>query len=309
MATLLLSLIFIATFPSIYLHFNFKQILNKNFISFAQIFLMRIFSFLALIVCLVSCSPNNVTIDNSLQKFFDDNKVKGTFGLYNNGSDQFTIYNLSRFKDSAYLPASTFKIVNSLIGLEIGRVRDEKMVIKWDGVVRSVSEWNRDLTMDSAFKLSAVPYYQEVARRIGKDTMQLWLDSVAYGQRYGKFRIGKIDTFWLDNTLKITADEELGLVKKLYFDQLPFQKRSMRVVKDVMIMEKNSNYTLAYKTGWGHKENGNSLGWIVGWVEENRHPHFFAMNIEGAADMDMPPIRMNILKGILSQLGYLKGKM
>ena len=270
---------------------------------------MKIISFLLATVCFWGCSPNNVTTDNSLQHFFDDNKVQGTFGIYNNGSDQFTIYNLSRFKDSAYLPASTFKVVNSLIGLETGRISNEKMVIKWDGIPRSVEVWNRDLSMDSAFKVSAVPYFQEVARRIGKDTMQFWLDTLGYGQRYGKFKIGKIDSFWLDNTLKITADEQLGLMKRLYFDQLPFQKRSMRVVKEVMVMEKNSNYTLVYKTGLGQTPNGHSLGWVVGWVEENRHPHMFVLNLDGPSDMDMTTIRMNILKGILKQLGYLQGKM
>lgn len=260
-------------------------------------------------LCQGACSPNNVTIDNSLKKFYDDNRVQGTFGLYNNASGQFTIYNLPRFKDSAYLPASTFKIVNSLIGLESGKIRDEKMVIKWDGVKRNVSDWNQDLTMEEAFKVSSVPYYQEIARLIGKDTMQFWLDTLGYGSRYQKATISKIDSFWLDNSVKITADEQLGLVKKLYFDQLPFKKRSLRVVKELMEMEKNANYTLSYKTGWGFLENGNSLGWIIGWVVENEHPYFFALNLDGARDMNMPVIRMNILKGILKQLGFLQGKM
>ena len=52
------------------------------------------------------------------------------------------------------------------------------MVIKWDGVKRRVDDWNQDLTMYKAFRVSAVNYYQEVARRIGKDTMQFWLDTV-----------------------------------------------------------------------------------------------------------------------------------
>lgn len=263
---------------------------------------------LLLTIGVASCSPNNVTIDNSLEKFFTNNGVKGTFGIYNNGTNEFTIYNLSRFKDSAYLPASTFKIVNSLIGLEIGRINDEKMVIKWDGISRPIADWNKDLSMEEAFKVSAVPYYQEVARRIGKDTMQSWLDSLGYASRYNKAQIGKIDTFWLDNSIKITADEQVGLVKKLYFDQLPFQKRSMRIVKDVMIREKNSNYRLGYKTGWGNAENGDAVGWIVGWVEENNHPYFFALNIDGPNDTK-PEVRMTILKGILNKLGFLQGKM
>ncbi len=261
------------------------------------------------IVLAFACSPNNVTIDNSLEKFFTDNHVKGTFGLYDNGKGNFIVYNLSRFKDSAYLPASTFKIVNSLVGLETGRIADEKMVIKWDGIVRFRPEWNQDLTMAQAFKFSAVNYYQEVAHRIGKDTMQHWLDTLGYGSRYTKAKINRIDSFWLDNSVKVTADEQLGLVKKLYFDQLPFQKRTMRIVKDVMVQEKNSNYTLAYKTGWGFKENGNTLGWIVGWVVENQHVYPFALNLEGTHDLDVSTVRGNILKGILKKLGFLEGKM
>src|SRR3954467_15916711 len=115
-----------------------------------------------------SCTPNNIKTDDSLKKYFDQYYVTGTFGILDNGQQNFTIYNLKRFTDSAYLPASTFKIVNSLIGLQTGVITNEKMVIPWDHVVRSNPDWNKDLTMEEAFKLSAVPYYQEVARRIQK---------------------------------------------------------------------------------------------------------------------------------------------
>lgn len=261
-------------------------------------------------VLMNACSPNNVRIENGLKKYFDEQQVIGSFGIYDNGTGQFVVYNLSRFKDSAYTPASTFKIVNSLIGIESGRIVNEKMVIKWDGVVRTFSNgdtataWNKDLTMEEAFKSSAVPYYQEIARRIGKDTMQYWLDSLVYGNH----KIGeKLDAFWLDNTLKITADEELGLVKRLYFSQLPFQKRTQDIVKRVMLQESNANYKLSYKTGWGNKENGNTLGWVAGWIEENNHPYFFVLNVEGKPGTD-PSLRINLLKAILKEQGFLEGK-
>jgi beta-lactamase class D len=180
---------------------------------------MRFFFFILIASLLAACSPNNVTTDNSLKKYFDEQKAEGCFALFNNGSGQFTIYNLARYRDSAFLPASTFKIINSLIGLQTGIITNDSMVIKWDGVQRSIADWNKDLSMYQAFRVSAVPYYQEVARRIGKDTMQRWLDSLAYGTKKIK---SDIDTFWLDNSLKITPDEQLGVVKRLYFNQLPF---------------------------------------------------------------------------------------
>lgn len=263
------------------------------------------------VLLIISCTPNNVKTDDSLKKFFAEKNVVGTFGLYDNGTGQFVIYNLSRFKDSAFLPASTFKIVNSLIGIETGRIVNEKMIIKWDGVVRTfpngdtAKDWNKDLTMEEAFKVSAVPYYQEVARRIGKDTMQHWLDSI----KYGNHTIGdKIDMFWLDNSLLITPDEELGLVKRLYFNQLPFQKRSQEIVKKVMLQESNANYKLSYKTGYGIKKNGNALGWIVGWIEENKHPYFFVLNMEADPKINLSPLRLEILKAILTKQGFFEGK-
>ena len=268
---------------------------------------------LAFISFFASCTQNNVNKDNSLKKYFDENNVTGTFALLDNGTGEFTVYNLARYRDSAYLPASTFKIINSLIGLQTGKVTNDSMIIPWDGVTRRIADWNKDLNMYDAFRVSSLPYYQEVARRIGRDTMQFWLDSLHYGS--GKkdtlFKIkGAVDSFWIDNSVKITPDENLGLVKKLYFNELPFFKLYQEKVKNAMLFENNANYKLAYKTGWGFTEQNHSLGWIVGWIEENKHPYFFVLNVESAdPNYDMMPARMKILKDILTQLGFFEGKM
>jgi len=271
---------------------------------------------LPLALYFASCASNNVTEDNSVQKYFDSAHVSGCFGMFDNGQGQFSICNLKAFKDSAYLPASTFKIVNALVGIETGRISNENMIIKWDGVTRmfgpgdTAFAWNKDLSMKEAFKVSAVPYFQEVARRIGKDTMQHWLDTLGYGQRYGKFKItDNIDRFWLDNTLKITADEELGLVKRLYFEQLPFFKSTQLMVRNVMLQEDNSNYKLSYKTGLGDGSNGNRIGWTVGWIEENKHPYFFVLQLVTANPaVDLKTARIGILKKILAEKGFFQGK-
>ena len=77
--------------------------MRTKFISTRTILLLLIANCSLLII--TSCSPNNVKTDDSLKKYFDEKQVTGTFGLYDNGTGQFTIYNLSRFKDSAFLPA------------------------------------------------------------------------------------------------------------------------------------------------------------------------------------------------------------
>ena len=267
--------------------------------------LLTITSFIVLI-SISSCSLNRAKVDESLKKYFDDNKVEGCFTMLSNSDGKVTVYNL-KMDTTRYTPASTFKIVNSLIGLETGVISDEKMVIKWDGIKRWNHDWNKDLTMEQAFKVSSVPYYQEVARRIGRDTMQLWLDSLNYGNK----NIGdKIDSFWLDNHLKISPDEQLGLVKRLYFDQLPFQKRTQQIVRDVMLQEDNTSYSLSYKTGLGLDESKNSIGWLVGWIEENKHPYFFVTMVKSAdVATDIKAVQLNITKGILKQLGFFNGRM
>ncbi len=265
-----------------------------------------------LTVLFFSCSQNNVTQDKSLKKYFDENNVNGCFALMNNATGKFVVYNLKRYRDSSYLPASTFKIINSLIGLQTGKISSDSMVIKWDGVKRRVDDWNKDLTMYEAFRVSAVNYYQEVARRIGKDTMQYWLNTVRYGAKNDTDKIvirTAIDSFWLDNSLKVTPDQELGVVKQLYFDQLPFFKTYQETVKRAMLFENNSNYRLGYKTGWGFTENNHAIGWVVGWIEENNHPYFFVLNIESPdRNYDMWKVRMKMLKDILKEQGFFEGK-
>lgn len=268
-------------------------------IQYSRLLLIASFTFIS------SCSVNRATINNDLKKYFDSAHVDGCFSLLDNATGKITVYNMT-LDTQRILPASTFKIVNSLIGLETGKITDEKMVIKWDGVKRWNEDWNKDLTMEEAFKVSAVPYYQEVARRIGRDTMKLWIDSLHYGNMNIS---GPIDSFWLNNTLKISPDEQLGLVNKLYFDKLPFEKRSQQIVRDVMLQENNTLYKLSYKTGWGFDEKNNAVGWITGWIEENRHVYFFVTLVKSAdKNINMQPVRMNITKGILSELGFFKGE-
>lgn len=255
---------------------------------------------------LASCSVNKAKIDDGLKTYFDEKNVDGCFTMLDNTDGKITVYNMG-MDTSRFLPASTFKIVNSLIGLQTGVITDENMVIKWDSVKRWNDEWNKDLTMQQAFKVSAVPYYQEVARRIGHDNMQKWIDSLGYGN---KDISGPVDSFWLNNKLKISPDEQLGLLKRLYFDQLPFRKSVQQTVRNVMLQEDNTLYKLSYKTGLGFDESGYTVGWVTGWVEENRHVYFFVTLVRSATQ-DTKAIwnaRVDITKNILKHYGFLEGK-
>jgi beta-lactamase class D len=231
--------------------------------------------------------------------------------MLNNTDGKITVYNM-KLDTQRFGPASTFKIINSLIGLQTGRIVNDTMSIKWDGKIRfypngdTAKKWNKDMGMTEAFKVSCVPYYQEVARRIGRDTMKQWIDSIGYGN---KDISGPIDSFWLNNTLKISPDEQLGLVKKLYFDQLPFRKSVQQMVRDIMLQENNTAYKLSYKTGWDFDDNGNAIGWVTGWIEENKHVYFFVTLVKAPDHKtDIGTVRMNITRSILKQYGFFEGK-
>jgi beta-lactamase class D len=257
---------------------------------------------------LAACSPNNVKEDPSIGALFNKHGLTGNFGLFDNGQGTFTLYNKVDFKDSAYIPASTFKVFLSLVAVETGRVNDEKTIFPYNGIPSSQEAWNKDMRFDEALKTSSEPVYREVATMIGLDTLQRWIDSVGYGQRYGKPKIKSAPDCWHDGSIRVTADEQLGFMKMLYFDQLIFQKRTQRMVRSMLLQESNTAYQLSYKSGLHVEPDGTASGWFIGWIEENRHPYFFALHMKGKSADQIMNVRLDLLKDILRQQGFLAGK-
>ncbi len=103
---------------------------------------------------------------NDLKKFYDEYNFEGSFVLYDQNNDKYIFYNEPQFK-KLFTPASTFKICNSLIGLETGVIKDAGYVLPWDSVKRWIPAWNQDQNLEAAYKNSTVWYYQELARRVG----------------------------------------------------------------------------------------------------------------------------------------------
>jgi beta-lactamase class D len=165
---------------------------------------------------------------------------------------------------------------------------------------------NKSITLKDAFNNSSVPYFQSLARQIGRDTMKFWIDSISYGN---KNISGAVDSFWLNNSLKISPDEQLGLMSKIYFDQLPLQKYAQQIVESLMLQEDNTLYKLSYATGTGVDEKNNAFGWTLGWVEENRHVYFFVAYIKTPdKNVDLKATGVHISKSILKGMGFFKGE-
>ncbi|HYY58514.1 MAG TPA: penicillin-binding transpeptidase domain-containing protein [Pyrinomonadaceae bacterium] len=242
-----------------------------------------------------------------LSPYFKD--TEGCFVLYDLKRDRYTRYNEARCR-VRFNPKSTFKIPNSLIGLETGVIRDADFVIAWDKQkyppdgwdTEPFIHWKQDHTLRTAFQNSVVWYYRELAKRVGAERMKQQVAAFDYGDHNVS---GPIDYFWLNNTLKISADEQVEFLKKLYTYRLPVSKRSIDIVKEIMVREQTDGYRLSGKTGGGALESGTFIGWFVGYVERGGDTYFFAANIEGPTYLSIRDKRIELTRQILSGTGVL----
>ncbi len=210
-----------------------------------------------------------------LSAVFRKHDVAGTIVLTSLETGEQLVHNPGRL-DRRYLPASTFKIPNTLIALETAVVISPFAVIRWDGRERPVKGWNRDHCLVTALPASCVWFYQELARRVGMEAYGRILKDLPYGN--GKTG-PRVDTFWLDGDIRISANEQVDFLKRLYRDELPFNIRHQHLVKSLMQVGQAGNRVLRAKTGWALR-NGHDIGWYVGWVEVPGDVWFFALNMD-----------------------------
>lgn len=259
----------------------------------------RLLSFFLLFIFFSSCSVNRAKIDNSLQKYFDSSNVEGCFSFLDNQRGTVTVYNMG-LDTLRISPGTSFKIPATLIGAQTGRI------INTNSTLENDSTGANSTTLQEAFNNSSVSYFQKLAQQIGRDTMRNLLDSIGYGN---KDVSGSLDSFWLNNTLKISPDEQLGMLSKLYFEQLPFQKFAQEMVGSLMLKQNNSLYKWSYTTGAGFDDKENSTGWTLGWIEENRHVYFFVTLIKTRdKSLDVKATGIKISKSILTGMGFFKGE-
>jgi beta-lactamase class D len=223
-------------------------------------------------------APQRSEIRESLAKRFMDDGTVGTFVGYK--IDDYLIIASDKNRSAEpRLPASTFKIPNSLIALETGVVQDpDKDVFKWDGVKRPIEAWNKDHTLRTAIAASAVPVYQEIARRIGQERMQKYVDLLDYGNRNIG---GGIDQFWLTGDLRIDPLRQVDFLDRLRRGVLPISRRSQDLVRDILPVTKVGDSVIRAKSGLLGAERGEpSLGWMVGWAEKGSAQTVFALNMD-----------------------------
>jgi beta-lactamase class D len=244
------------------------------------------------------------TIIKSFQNILDRNNVSGSILIYDAQKNE---YFSNDFVHAAtgFLPASTFKIINSIIGLETGVLNDESHLFKWDKRPRMLECWEADLSLAEAYKVSCVPCYQEVARAIGTKKMNEYLKKLDYGNM--EIADSMIDIFWLEGDFKISQKEQIDFLKRLYNKELPISDKTFNIMQQIMVIDDNQIYKLSGKTGWGIRQ-GNNIGWFVGFVEKNENVYYVATNITPLNQNEtdaFAQVRLSISLKALAELGVL----
>mgnify|MGYP000178968997 FL=1 len=233
---------------------------------------------------------------SSLDDVFARHGVNGTLVIYDVQKNGYWLHNAGRAAERFY-PASTFKIFNSLIALSEGVVKDaDEVFYRYSG-----ESWKADASLRSAIKISQLPAYKELARKTGLERMQQNITRLSYGNG----TIGdKIDSFWLQGPLKISALEQVQLLTKLAQHKLPYPPAAQQQVCDITVLKQTDAYTLHGKTGWATDNIAVPVGWFVGWVEAKGKLYVFALNMDltDAADL---PLRESITLECLRTLKLL----
>jgi len=249
----------------------------------------------------VSFSTEIVVANVDLGRSFQELGINGSIAIYDKNNNRFYEHNPSR-NTTTFFPASIFKIFNALVALETKVIPNDVHVLTWDGIKREIPAWNRDTNLRQAFKDSTVWFYQVLARKAGHERMQSFINQVGYGNR----QIGtpeQIDRFWLEGPLQITPKQEIEFLQKLERNDLPFSQPTIDLVKDIMIVERTPDYTLRAKTGTASSVKPN-IGWLVGYLEQNKNVYFFATNIDLQTPTDAAK-RLEITRRSFKALGLL----
>lgn len=260
----------------------------------------------SILALIFSCSKSESQKENSpdkriksekLQSIIDSSALKGVILIFDPANN---LYYSNDFQEAnkSVIPASTYKIPHSIIGLETKILKDEKTIFEWDGNDRALSIWEKDLSLKEAFQRSCVPCYQGLARKIGPGKMKEHLAHLNFGLM--DVHEQNIDNFWLIGKSKINNFEQINFLKRLYNHELNIAKSTGQTVKRILKIEESKDFTLSGKTGLGINPNGN-IGWFVGYVEKENKVYYFATRITPIDD-DMPRTELTALRKEITML-------
>lgn len=237
----------------------------------------------------------------TFQNIINSKKLIGTILIFSPTNNAFYSNDFD-WASKGQLPASTFKIPNSIIGLELGIIKDSSTVFPWNGKKHWNSNWEKDLKLRDAFQLSCVPCYQELARQIGISNMKKYLSVLDYGDM--QFDSTNIDLFWLMGASKITPFQQIAFLQNFYERKIALKQNTYLTMLEILKREVSEDYVLYGKTGWS-TDNDIDNTWFVGFLVKNNEVTYFASNLEATDSTDMNKMAENRVTITLNALESL----
>jgi beta-lactamase class D len=237
---------------------------------------------------------------------------EGCFLLYNMKTDSFDKVIGEDFCKQSYPPFSTFKIPLAVMAFDSKVLRDENVVLKWDGVRDSREEVNRDHNAKTWMRDSVVWFSQRITPKLGKDKLQHYLNSFDYGDK--DISEGLL-TSWITppstgRGLKVTPYGQIEFLKKLWRNELPVSKRSMELTQQITFLETTpKGFKFSGKTGSNYfdKTRNIRMGWFIAHLQNETSEYVMVTNFKDlgpSSDLRPGGLRSKeITKSLLSELG------
>ena len=224
-------------------------------------------------------------------------EYEGSFVFYDLENDAWSIHD----REHAALrtaPDSTYKIYDSLFGLEEGIITPENSFIAWNGESYPFETWNADQTLPSAMSSSVNWYFQAIDEKLGFADVYSYIQEIGYGNENMR---GDFSTYWMESSLKISPIEQVELLTRLQNNSFGFAPENINAVKDAICLFSSDTGTFYGKTGTGRVDGRDVNGWFIGFVETADNTYFFAANI-GAGDRATGSNAAEITMSILSDM-------
>jgi beta-lactamase class D len=187
-------------------------------------------------------------------------------------------------------PASTFKIPLAVMGFDSGYLKDRASPVlpfrkgypDWGGAA-----WRKPVNPAGWMRHSVVWYSQQIAKTLGKDTLERQAAAFGYGNADFSGDPGRdngLERAWISSSLTISPLEQAVFVHKLVSYELPVGRRAVDGAKALVeAASVGSGWRVSGKTGSafprradGSFDRGRGWGWFVGWAERNGKTVAFA---------------------------------
>jgi beta-lactamase class D len=253
------------------------------------------------LLCLLAAAP---AVAQDLSKHFQG--IDGTFVLLDGQTGAYTRWNAAR-ADRRFAPCSTFKVPNTAILLETGAAPDPEFVVKYDPAVKASREaWRQDHTLRTAYRDSVLWYYHALSQKAGLAAESRLVKQFGYGNADTSGGVDGARPFWIDGSLRISANEQVAFLQRLRDKRLGLSARTDSLTKAIMIAEQTPAGTLRAKTGACQPEGDTQATvWYVGYVEKPAGVWYFALEL---GDKDFGTVfeqRVTKSRAILADLGIL----